>query len=77
MVGWESYHDQWLSEGFADFSASLYLQFTEKKPDKYLKFWESARKRIIDKNNFGRRADDAGPVWMGLRLESLQERRRL
>src|SRR5204863_8556789 len=24
MVGWESYHDQWLSEGIADFSASLY-----------------------------------------------------
>jgi hypothetical protein len=70
MVGWETYHDQWLSEGFSDFSASLYLQFTEKSPDKYLKFWESARKRITDKNNFGRRSNDAGPVWMGLRLES-------
>ena len=23
MVGWASYHDQWLSEGFADFSAGL------------------------------------------------------
>ena len=23
MVGWSSYHDQWLSEGFADFSAGL------------------------------------------------------
>jgi hypothetical protein len=27
-VGWASYHDQWLSEGFADFSAGLFLQFT-------------------------------------------------
>ena len=25
-VGWASYHDQWLSEGFADFSAGLFLQ---------------------------------------------------
>ncbi|MBO0800072.1 MAG: hypothetical protein J2P31_14725, partial [Blastocatellia bacterium] len=41
VVGWSSYHDQWLSEGFADFSASLFLQFTEAKPDKYLKFWET------------------------------------
>ena len=26
MVGWATYHDQWLSEGFADFSAGLFLQ---------------------------------------------------
>ncbi|MEK7831142.1 MAG: carboxypeptidase regulatory-like domain-containing protein, partial [Acidobacteriota bacterium] len=36
VVGWASFHDQWLSEGFADFSASLYLQYTEPKLDKYL-----------------------------------------
>jgi hypothetical protein len=27
-VGWATYHDQWLSEGFADFSAALFVQFT-------------------------------------------------
>jgi aminopeptidase N len=70
MVGWESYHDQWLSEGFASFSAGLYLSVTEKKRDAYLKYWEDGRKRILEKNKFGRRANDAGPVWMGLRLES-------
>jgi hypothetical protein len=70
MVGWSTYHDQWLSEGFATFSAGLFLQLTEKTPDKYLKYWESARKRILDKNEFGRRANDAGPVWLGLRLSS-------
>jgi hypothetical protein len=72
MVGWESYHDQWLSEGFADFSAGLYLQFTEKSPDKYIHYWETARKRLTDKNNFGRRANDAGPIWMGQRLDSFK-----
>lgn len=70
MVGWSSYHDQWLSEGFADFSASLFLLFTEKKPDKYLHYWEMARKEILDKNEFGMRANDAGPLWMGLRLNT-------
>ena len=68
MVGWASYHDQWLSEGFADFSASLYLQVVEAKTDKYTKFWDKARRDIIDKNNYGLRANDAGPLWMGLRL---------
>ncbi|HEX5084371.1 MAG TPA: carboxypeptidase regulatory-like domain-containing protein, partial [Blastocatellia bacterium] len=70
IVGWSSYHDQWLSEGFADFSASLYLQHTEPNLDKYLKFWESHRKRILDKNQFGVRPNDAGPIWMGLRLNT-------
>src|SRR6185369_17261846 len=31
-VGWATYHDQWLSEGFSDFSASLFLQLTRKNP---------------------------------------------
>jgi hypothetical protein len=70
IVGWSSLHDQWLSEGFADFSASLYLQFTEPKPDKYLKFWERSREAIVTKNQFGIRANDAGPIWMGFRLHT-------
>ena len=68
MVGWASYHDQWLSEGFASFSAGLYLQLTEKSPDKYIHYLDEARKNIIEKNEFGLSANDAGPVWMGLRL---------
>ena len=70
IVGFSSLHDQWLSEGFADFSASLYLQFTEQKPDKYLKFWERSRDRILAKNQYGMRANDAGPIWLGFRLET-------
>lgn len=70
MVGWSTFHDQWLSEGFASFSAGLFLQNVEKNPKKYLDFWAGARERILEKNRFGRRANDAGPIWMGLRLES-------
>ena len=70
MVGWASYHDQWLSEGFADFSAGLFLQYTEKNLDKYLKYWSHGRDRLLEKNEYGRRPNDAGPVWMGLRLIS-------
>ena len=69
-VGWASYHDQWLSEGFAEFSAGLFLQQAvgpDWKKD-YIEFWERLRKRILDKNNFGIAPNDAGPIWMGLRL---------
>lgn len=74
IVGWSSYHDQWLSEGFADFSAGLFLQYTEKNPDKYLKYWEHQSQAILEKNEWGRRYDDAGPIWMGLRLETYKTR---
>jgi hypothetical protein len=75
LVGWSTYHDQWISEGFADFSASLFLEVGEKKRDKYLTFWEHARKAILDKNSFGRAPNDAGPVWMGLRLNTSKTER--
>jgi len=71
-VGWASYHDQWLSEGFADFAAGLFLQqATGPKWQKdYLEYWERNRKRVLDKNNFGVSPNDAGPLWLGLRLIS-------
>ena len=72
IVGWASYHDQWLSEGFADFSAGLFLQYTEKNLDKYLKYWEHQRQAILEKNEWGRRNNDVGPIWMGLRLSTFK-----
>lgn len=72
IVGWSSYHDQWLSEGFADFSAGLYLEYTEKTPDKFLGYWKTQRDRIIRGNQFGHRATDVGPIWMGLRLRTFK-----
>jgi hypothetical protein len=72
MVGWASYHDQWLSEGFADFSASVFLQQTEPNSGKFLKYWERARETILAKNSFGNRANDAGPIWMGIRLNTFR-----
>lgn len=71
-VGWASYHDLWLSEGFAEFSAGLFLQqAVGKKWEKdYIDFWERQRLRILEKNNFGVSPNDAGPLWLGLRLNS-------
>jgi hypothetical protein len=75
-LGWATYRDQWLSEGFADFSAGLFLQATTKpgQPD-YPNYLERQRKRVIEKNNFGLRANDAGPLWLGLRLDTFKSPR--
>ena len=71
-VGWASYHDQWLSEGFAEFSAGLFLQQAvpgDWRHD-YIQFWDRLRERVLAKNAFGVAPNDAGPLWMGERLIS-------
>ncbi|HEV8267571.1 MAG TPA: M1 family aminopeptidase, partial [Thermoanaerobaculia bacterium] len=70
LVGWASYHDQWLSEGFAEFSAALVLHQTAGM-GKYNDFWENAGKRIVAKPaGSGFRNDEVGPITQGWRLES-------
>ncbi len=71
-VSWASYHDQWLSEGFADFAAGLYLEeATGPKWQKdYVEYWDRQKRRILEKNNYGIAPNDAGPLWLGLRLIS-------
>ena len=66
-VGWASYHDQWLSEGFANFSAGLYLQVTGQQ-DRWMKYLNRGREKLADKNAFGLRPGEVAPLWMGLRL---------
>jgi aminopeptidase N len=72
LVGWNSYRDQWISEGFADMSAALFLQYVygQKNLDVYHQFWADQRRFMTEKNRFGVRAIDVGPVTMGLRLNS-------
>ena len=71
-VGWATYHDQWLSEGFAEFSAGLFVQqaMGPKWQKPYTEFWERLRKQILEKNQFGVSPNDAGPLWLGERLAS-------
>ncbi|MFC2167336.1 M1 family aminopeptidase, partial [Acidobacteriota bacterium] len=85
LVGWETYHDQWLSEGFAEYSGALFAQMT--LADKNKKLFE----RIVedwkdDILNRGSRAfvrygfpkldkrltmgSESGPIWLGTRLSS-------
>jgi Peptidase family M1 domain/Carboxypeptidase regulatory-like domain len=71
-VTWASYHDLWLSEGFAEFSAGLFLQQAvgEKWQHDYIDFWDRQKRHVLEKNNFGVSPDEAGPLWMGIRLIS-------
>src|SRR5271170_82970 len=69
-VGFSSYRDQWMSEGFADFSASLFLMETRKDQKEYRDFWALLRRRLLEKNGQGVRPVDVGPVVMGSRVST-------
>jgi len=71
-IGWDSYHDQWMSEGFAEFSASLYVQFIRKDMAKFIDFWEDQRNLILEPRpqTNGRKPYTVGPVTQGYRLNS-------
>ena len=71
IIGWDSYHDQWMSEGFAEFSASLYVQFI-RGGDKFVDFWEDQRKRIVEATPLtkDRKPYTVGPVTQGYRLNN-------
>jgi hypothetical protein len=70
-VGFSSYREQWMSEGFADFSASLFLQAVyAKEPHRYLDFWKDERDLLTERNKEGFRAIDAGPLTLGYRLSN-------
>ncbi len=72
VVGWTSYHDQWMSEGFAEFSTSLYIQYVKHDTEKFIDFWENQRRQIVEAtpatNNF--KPFKVGPVTQGYRLNS-------
>lgn len=71
-VGWTSYHEQWMSEGFAQLSTSLYIQYVKKDMDKFNEFWEDQRKQIVEPSQatMGKKPYTIGPVTQGYRLNT-------
>ncbi len=69
-VAWTSYRDQWMSEGFSELSASLYIQLIQQNNKEFIRFWEDQKELMLEKNQFGKRAIDIGPVTMGYRSSS-------
>jgi len=68
LVQWKSYHDQWIAEGLADYAALLALE--QKNPAQFRDVLEKYRRDLLASNKDGERLRDAGPVTLGLRLES-------
>jgi hypothetical protein len=70
LVGAATYRDQWLEEGFAEFSAGLAVQHTQGWPQ-YDRFWRERRKEIVEKTPGNALAPyEAGPITEGWRLST-------
>jgi hypothetical protein len=68
LVGWESYRDQWFSEGLSNYCALMMLQ--EKNPAGFRQVMNKYRRDLVEKNKEGVAPMDAGPVTLGVRLLS-------
>ena len=59
-VGWRNYHEQWLSEGFAQYFAAMYAQH-HRGDDLFASVLRQMRRWGMDQT-------DQGPVYLGYRL---------
>jgi Peptidase family M1 domain len=69
-VGWKTYHDQWLSEGFASYAAALQLK-SEKAGDRaFRELLADYKKDLLSKDSKGETIESGGPIWLGQRLSN-------
>ncbi len=70
-VDFKTYHDQWLSEGLADFSGLWYLQSVYGDQELFLNILDDWKKKILSARKYliGN-GQESGPIWMGYRTQS-------
>jgi len=68
-IGWRNYHEQWLSEGFAQYFAALYAQH-QRGDEVFASVMRQLRKWGMDHS-------DQGPVYLGYRLGHVRDQSRI
>ena len=68
FIQWKSYRDQWISEGLANYASLLMLE--QKNPAQFREVLEKYRRDLVSTTKDGEPLRNAGPVTLGLRLES-------
>src|SRR5205085_1968008 len=68
-VGWKNYHEQWLSEGFAQYFAALYAQ-QRRGDEAFQQMLRQFRRWALDMS-------DQGPISLGYRLGQMRGDRRV
>ena len=69
-VGWKTYHDQWLSEGFASYAAALELLVEKDGESKFRELMRTYKRDLMRENKDGSTVESDGPIWLGQRLSN-------
>lgn len=70
-VDFENYHDQWLSEAFAEYSSLMYIQRSLEDKEKFYKLLARYRRRLIDKReSILGNSTKSGPISLGARTNT-------
>ncbi|HEV2424167.1 MAG TPA: M1 family aminopeptidase [Terriglobia bacterium] len=72
-VGWRTYHDQWLSEGFASYAAALSLTQERDGDRLFRRLLRDYRSDLLARNKEGKTVESEGPIWLGARLSNSLE----
>lgn len=70
-VNFKTYHDQWLSEGFSEYSGLWFMQVVLKDNKKFFDALDKMKERILGNRQFlFGSGQEAGPIWLGYRTQS-------
>jgi hypothetical protein len=69
-VGWQTYRDQWLSEGFATYAAALLLAREKDGDRKFRMLMQGYKDALLSKNEKGETIESGGPMLLGQRLSN-------
>ncbi len=73
VVSPTTYHDEWLNEGFSEYSAALYTQQVEGN-EEFIEFMNNRKDEILKKIKGSGILNDVGPVWWGSGLDTIDGR---
>jgi len=72
-VGWDSYRDQWLSEGFAEYAGAMYVQARYDGNEEFFKLVRQWRDDILEVGGgpFWHEGPQVAPIGLGYRCSSV------
>ena len=70
LLGWKTYHDQWLSEALATYAAALDLSRQKDGVRRFHQLLQGYKLDLLSKGKSGIINEASGPIWLGQRLSN-------
>src|SRR5208337_1407088 len=70
LLGWQTYHDQWLSEGLSTYAAALDLSRQKDGDRRFHELLRGYKLDLLSKGKSGIINEASGPIWLGQRLSN-------